>query len=68
MSAVLPEESAVADVSVVDTCVKKQGEDDTSCYQDDIFISPALTAVAKAVTGKHWNGFNFFRVNEGRGE
>ena len=28
----------------------------------------SLTAVAKAVTGKHWNGFNFFRVNEGRGE
>jgi hypothetical protein len=22
----------------------------------------SLTAVAKAVTGKHWNGFNFFRV------
>ena len=23
----------------------------------------SLTAVAKAVTGKHWNGFNFFRVD-----
>jgi hypothetical protein len=26
----------------------------------------SLTAVVKAVTGKHWNGFNFFRVNEGK--
>ncbi len=26
----------------------------------------SLTAVAKAVTGKHWNGFNFFRVDEGK--
>ncbi len=25
----------------------------------------SLTAVAKAVTGKHWNGFNFFRVDGG---
>ena len=25
----------------------------------------SLTAVAKAVTGKHWNGFNFFRVEGG---
>lgn len=24
----------------------------------------SLTAVAKAVTGKHWNGFNFFRVDD----
>jgi len=27
----------------------------------------SLTAVAKAVTGKHWNGFNFFRVDGGKG-
>lgn len=27
----------------------------------------SLTAVAKAVTGKHWNGFNFFRVDERKG-
>jgi hypothetical protein len=26
----------------------------------------SLTAVAKAVTGKHWNGFNFFRVEGGK--
>ncbi len=26
----------------------------------------SLTAVAKAVTGKHWNGFNFFRVDGGK--
>ena len=26
----------------------------------------SLTSVAKAVTGKHWNGFNFFRVEGGR--
>lgn len=26
----------------------------------------SLTAVAKAVTGKHWNGFNFFRVGGGK--
>jgi hypothetical protein len=26
----------------------------------------SLTAVAEAVTGKHWNGFNFFRVEGGR--
>ena len=28
----------------------------------------SLTGVAKAVTGKHWNGFNFFRVDEGKGQ
>ena len=28
----------------------------------------SLTAVAKAVTGKHWNGFNFFRMSKGKGE
>ena len=42
--------------------VKKDGFE----WQGQNFKS--LTGVAKAVTGKHWNGFNFFRVGEGKGE
>ena len=40
--------------------VKKDGFE----WQGQNFKS--LTGVAKAVTGKHWNGFNFFRVGEGK--
>jgi hypothetical protein len=27
-------------------------------FQGEVY--PSLTAVAKAITGKHWNGFHFF--------
>jgi hypothetical protein len=27
----------------------------------------SLTAVAKAVTGKHWNGYHFFGLRDKRG-
>ena len=35
-------------------------------YQGTIYRS--LTAVAKAVTGTHWNGFHFFGIARGRGD
>ena len=30
-------------------------------WEDEIYRS--LSAVAKAVTGKHWNGYHFFNLN-----
>jgi hypothetical protein len=35
-------------------------------YQDQVF--PSLSAVAKAVTGSHCNGFLFFKLNAKRGK
>jgi len=32
-------------------------------YEGEVYRS--LTAVAKAVTGSHWNGYHFFRLNDG---
>jgi hypothetical protein len=32
-------------------------------YNGQIFCS--LTAVAKQITGKHWNGFHFFGLGKG---
>jgi Protein of unknown function (DUF2924) len=47
----------IVDVEVTESGFKHNGERYKS-----------LTAVAKAVTGKHWNGFHFFNVRKKGGE
>lgn len=43
--------------------VEVEIEPEGFCYNGETY--PSLSAVAKAVTGSHWNGFRFFGLTEG---